>query len=370
MSQRDRSIQEIALLPAWTDFLFWPGARADLEEIRERFLSQGSTRLQVELMTYEQMIFEHGLPRAKLFIFNIWQNKLPNPEESGITKAFFSNIWPKSYPGFEFLEEPFFEHHYKNSIGMVRVALLLGLLLYTVFGILDIYCIPSSTEYTWIIRYACVTPIIILSLISTFLPISYRVSQLILSFMALSAGYGIIFMVFLSKPNEIAYQTYYTGLILVLFFLQTVLRLRLSYSTVTGLLIIFGYEAVAIFWQHLLSTPFGIAIFVNNNFFFVSASILGFLSCTYTEKAARNEYVMRHIVVTEVFLEFRHFSELYDLGEKRKFQEFLRFLSSRPRTLEEMIANYQAYKEIMEEESPVENGGEDGFSNHDFPENL
>jgi hypothetical protein len=366
MSRQDRTIQEIARLPAWTDFLFWSGARADLEETRERCLSQGSTRLQVALMTYEQVIFDNVLPRAKLFILNIWQNKQLNSGKSEVKKPLFSGVWPKPYPGFEFLEEPFFDHHYKNSIVMVRVALLLGLFLYTVFGILDIYCIPSSTEYTWIIRYACVTPIIIISLISTFLPLSHRVSQLILSFMALSAGYGIIFMVFLAKPNEIAYQTYYTGLILVLIFLYTVLRLRLAYATTTGLLILFGYEAVAVFWQHLLNTPSGIALFVNNNFFFVSASILGFLSCAYIEKAARNEYVMRHIVVAEVFLEFRHFSELYDLGEKRKFQEFLRFLSSSPRTLEEMILNYQFYKDIIEEESAVEDCDENYLSDNDF----
>ena len=69
----------------------------------------------------------------------------------------------------EAIEKQFLADYHSNTIFTVRLALVLGLVLYSLFGILDIYAVPISKDVTWLIRYAIVAPIIIIALIATYL---------------------------------------------------------------------------------------------------------------------------------------------------------------------------------------------------------
>ena len=68
----------------------------------------------------------------------------------------------------EILENQFRKEYLANTISTTRLALVLGLILYSLFGFLDIYAVPVSKDIVWIIRYGIVAPIIILALIASY----------------------------------------------------------------------------------------------------------------------------------------------------------------------------------------------------------
>ena len=61
-------------------------------------------------------------------------------------------------------EQSFQEHHFKHSIRTVQFGLILATVLYAVFGVLDHYMLPLTKEKVWIIRYAFVVPILLLTI--------------------------------------------------------------------------------------------------------------------------------------------------------------------------------------------------------------
>jgi signal transduction histidine kinase len=101
------------------------------------------------------------------------------------------------------IEKEFLDSYFKNSLRQVRIALLLGLCLYSIFGILD----------AWLVH-----------------PASY---------------------------------TYYAGLLLVFIYGYTFVKLRFIWASITGWLIVFAYEIAAI-WLSPIPVPILIG---NNFFF-------------------------------------------------------------------------------------------------------
>jgi hypothetical protein len=61
------------------------------------------------------------------------------------------------------IEAQFRKDYQTNTIGTTRLALVLGLILYSLFGILDVYAIPISKDIVWIIRYGIVAPVMIMA---------------------------------------------------------------------------------------------------------------------------------------------------------------------------------------------------------------
>jgi signal transduction histidine kinase len=191
------------------------------------------------------------------------------------------------------LEREFFDHFFKNSLLFVRLSLALGFLLYAAFGILDTWIVPISKEYTWIIRFGIVCPITVLYFLFSFTPAFKKVMQVAMSLYTLIMGFGIVVMLAITQKSEAGYLFYYAGLMLVIMGSFTLFRLRFVYATITSIIIILGYESVLIFIQGVLRQPDQIPIFLNNNFFFISANIIGMLSSFLIEYLLRNDFLLR-----------------------------------------------------------------------------
>ena len=56
------------------------------------------------------------------------------------------------------LEPGFRKYHLEHSLPFARFALILALLLYALFGILDFYIVPGVARWIWVIRYAIFCP--------------------------------------------------------------------------------------------------------------------------------------------------------------------------------------------------------------------
>ena len=194
------------------------------------------------------------------------------------------------------LEKLFMDDYREKSLNIIRISLVLGIALYSVFGVLDVFIAPQTKSITWLIRYAIVCPLMVASLAVSWFPFFKRIAELDTLFIGLVAGFGIIAIIALSRDAD-ATRYYYAGLILVLIYVYTFTKMRFALATLTSWLIILGYEAVAIGAQRMLTTHELFIVFLNNNFFFIAANIMGMIVCYFMERYARKDYLRRLLVI-------------------------------------------------------------------------
>ncbi len=201
------------------------------------------------------------------------------------------------------LEAEFFNDYYSSSLGVIRVALFLSVILVAAFGILDIWIVPLNKHYVWLIRYAFICPAIIICLLLSLLNLFKKIMQLSLSISALIAGLGIAAMVSITQESEPGFYLYYVGIILVIIAVYTLLRIRFVYASIVGIILVLAYEFVAIFFNNMLSFSDKIPIFLNNNFFLVSANIMGMIAGYFIEFYIRQTFLLRKRIQYEEELE-------------------------------------------------------------------
>ena len=187
------------------------------------------------------------------------------------------------------LEPEFTKYHLEHSLPFARFALILAVLLYALFGILDFFIVPDAARWIWLIRYAIFCPAALIVLGLTFTRWFKPVMQPILASVAALAGLGIVAMIATVRPS--AGYLYYAGLLLVIPWAYTVLQLRFSYATRACLAIIIGYEIVAVWLE-----PTPIQILINSNFFFLSAVIIGMVAGYTIERGLRTDFLQRRLI--------------------------------------------------------------------------
>ena len=200
------------------------------------------------------------------------------------------NVFTLAFPGN--LEKHFLEDYFEKSKKHVRIALILAIFFYGIFGILDAWLIPDQKQSLWIIRYLIFLPFTSLILILSFTKHFNKYMQVANAAVVLLAGLGIIVMMRIA-PYPANYS-YYAGLILVFIFGYTFFKLRFISASIVGWLIVSAYELSA-FW--LGQTP--IAVLVNNNFFFLTGNILGMFACYSIEFYLRKEYFITKLLEAE-----------------------------------------------------------------------
>ncbi|MGB5216751.1 MAG: diguanylate cyclase [Smithella sp.] len=183
------------------------------------------------------------------------------------------------------LEEPFLEAYYHVSISQVRTFLILGAVIYISFGVLDAVLMPEQKVSVWIIRLLVVGPALMSVLLISFSSQFKRYMQSVLALSYIIAGLGIIGMIVIAPP--LVSYTYYAGLILVFMWGYTLIRLFFIWASMAGWLQVLLYEIAAL-W---INTPY--TVFVSNNFFFISANIIGMMACYAIEFYARRDFFMQ-----------------------------------------------------------------------------
>ena len=90
-----------------------------------------------------------------------------------------------------YLEDTFQREYLEKSLKHIRVALILAVILYAAFGVLDAILIPGKKHLTWMIRYAFVCPAMLLVLLLSRFRIVQRRIQPILAGLIVIGGAGI-----------------------------------------------------------------------------------------------------------------------------------------------------------------------------------
>lgn len=187
------------------------------------------------------------------------------------------------------VERVFEQETLRQSIGVIRLYLAAGTLLYMSFGVLDFIVCKQSLFALYAIRYGFVCPVLLAVLGLTFTPYFERLGQSALSITMLSCGSGIIAMTAIMPAPYNA--QYYAGLIMVVIYCSSMIRLRFFYSILIAGGLVAGYELVA-----TLVNPIPLASYISNNFFLFMATAVGLFSGYIQELYIRRSYVSQKII--------------------------------------------------------------------------
>jgi len=194
------------------------------------------------------------------------------------------------------IEEQFRADYHLNTISTTRLALVLGLILFSLFGILDIYAVPISKDTVWFIRYVIVAPVIFTALVASYISSFQRYVQAAMCIAVAVSGLGIAAMISITREAEFGNRFYFTGLILVSMWGYGLSRLRFGYAIVANLVIMMGYEFTSIVVKQLLASETGIVIFTMHNFFFLGANVIGMFTSYALERYSRLDFLQKYAI--------------------------------------------------------------------------
>jgi len=104
------------------------------------------------------------------------------------------------------LEEKFFDDddddYNNNSLVLVRTTFILSAILISIFGILDIWIVPLSKNYAWLIRFVFIIPSIIIFLLLTIFPFLKRIMQIALSISSVLVALDYAIMITVLHKSE------------------------------------------------------------------------------------------------------------------------------------------------------------------------
>jgi DNA-binding CsgD family transcriptional regulator len=204
------------------------------------------------------------------------------------------------FRGFETsLENDYKKSIYDSILKLSRFTIMMALFLVALCGILDVWMLPSSKIYSWIIRFAIICYAIFCFIISYFNCFK-RIGYVLLCIFSFITAFGISLMIALAqKESDKAFFQYFAGLILVVIALNTGGCMRFIYSLPVNFLILINYDIVAVFSNKMLSSADGIVILLSNNFFLISSQILSLIACFFMEYYLRESFLLKRRIIKE-----------------------------------------------------------------------
>ena len=258
---------------------------------------------------------------------------LPSSKES-----FSINYLTLSFKGeISSFEKGYQDDYFIKSLNPFRFSLVLSMIFYGAFAFLDTVAVPDLKEVFWIIRFGIVFPVLVAVFIFSYSKVFKKYMQFVISCIMFITGFGIIVMIILAA--RVGNYSYYAGLILIFIFGYTFIRARFIYASIAGWSIVFSYEISAIWLSH---TPF--ITLVNNNYFFISANIIGMFISYFLELSARKDFYMRMMLE----LEKENVKTANDALEKR-VEERTEQLSNANQDLKNEIEIRQKFEREREE---------------------
>ncbi len=190
-------------------------------------------------------------------------------------------------------EKKFLNDYYSHSLKPMRFSLALSIFFFGIFAFLDALLLPELKSMFWFIRFGIICPLLLSVIIFSFTAVFKKYMQLVLAGIMYLTGLAIIVMI-IYAANIADLYTYYAGLILIFIIGYTFIKARFIYATIVGWSIVATYEVAAI-W--ISDTP--IQILINNNFFFISANVIGMFISYYMEQSVRKDFYMRILLEKE-----------------------------------------------------------------------
>lgn len=187
------------------------------------------------------------------------------------------------------VEAEFAGEYFESTLTQVRMAFVLALLLYSIFGALDLLIAPGQVRALWTIRFAVAVPVLTACLAFSYNPLFRRARDQIAGAAILVATLGIVAMTaIIPAPGN---YLYYAGINLGVIFVFTLVRLSVPYSAAISAITIVAYVCVAV-WISRTTWE----LIVNNLFFLISTFVIGLLANYSMERYARSNFLQRRVI--------------------------------------------------------------------------
>ncbi len=190
-------------------------------------------------------------------------------------------------------ERLFLKKYFTDSILQFRIAFILVTILYSLFGFLDSRVIHEYVILFYIIRFVFVVPLFTLVFLLSFTPIFQKVWQVLLLISYVVGGVGISIMTMLVPDN----YAYYAGMMLVFSAGYFFIKLRFLYATIAGWSTLLFFNIGSLFFVHAPSE-----LLVVNNYFFVSANLIGMFAAYNIESYTRRNFLLNQKLDSEKLL--------------------------------------------------------------------
>jgi len=182
------------------------------------------------------------------------------------------------------LEQVYQEESFHKDLKQLRINLTVTGLVYAFFAILDAWVTPEVKHQAWFIRFAIVIPTVLCVLALSYSRHFRKYQQISVSFLVLVGGGGIVALITLTSKT--APYFHFAGLLLVFMCAYTSFKLRFLYATIVSWSIIGLYEVSALVVSH---EP--LRVFLTDNFFYISANLLGMFANYQRELYTRKEFL-------------------------------------------------------------------------------
>ena len=186
-------------------------------------------------------------------------------------------------------ERRFARRALRESMVFIRIYLLAGIALYMMFGALDSRLGGAAVPGMFIIRYLVVCPILLAVFGLSFTTYFEKISQLALAFAMATAGLGVVAMTAIMPPPF--NSNYYAGLIMVVIYCDSLIRVSFIASVVISVMLLLSYEVSAMILNRLPVTDL-----ISNNFFLTMSVAMGALSSYIQETQTRKGYIAQRTI--------------------------------------------------------------------------
>jgi two-component system, cell cycle sensor histidine kinase PleC len=221
------------------------------------------------------------------------------------------------------VESIFVSDMLRYSVNFIRAYLTGAACLYAMFGVLDYVVGGTALISMYLIRYGVGVPVLLGVLALTFFPLFYRVAQAALATAMLATGLGVVAMTAIMGPPF--NSQYYAGLVMVVIYGSSLIRLKFHYGVLASLFMFLCYELVA-----LVINPIPAPTFISNTFFLAMATGVGLFSAYIQELYIRRAYVAQRIVEEKNRLVSASLAEAVRANKSKS--EFLATMSHELRT--------------------------------------
>ncbi|GAB4300701.1 MAG: hypothetical protein Kow0098_28330 [Ignavibacteriaceae bacterium] len=207
-------------------------------------------------------------------------NRLFGLKNSGIDKVPI-NPFTLSFDSKE-LNSGFNELNSIRSLRIVRLSLLVAVVIYLSFGLIDQYIVEKPEKLIWIRLLGIAEFFLVIALSYTQ---SFRkYSQAVLSLLILIGGFNVVVIAL----QDI--RSLYIGLILTSIYAHSLLRIRFIYASLAT------WVLILIYFYHLFNSGSEYEIILNNIFFLANANLLGMFASYSIEYFMKSEYWKSHLL--------------------------------------------------------------------------
>jgi diguanylate cyclase (GGDEF)-like protein len=219
-----------------------------------------------------------------------------------------------------------------DKLRLFYVGGLLCALLYTCFGFLDWVTLPSNAAGALTVRAVVVLATLAVAAAVRYWPNFFvRHYEVCMCACSLGWGAGIVGIIALSSPTDLAWGTYYAGLLIVSMALYAWTYLRPVHAGMIGAVLVACYVAEALFVQRMGARGEW-PLLVQNTFFLVVANLIGVVPLVLRERFSRQAFLLKNALARDLKLE----EEAKRQSQHRSEHDVLTGLPNRARFLRKL----------------------------------